>query len=41
MDPNTVRLIFAGAGGRAAGLYTPADEGVWSALFRWQRNFWP
>jgi hypothetical protein len=41
MDPNTVRLNFAGAGGRAAGLYTPADQEVWSGMLRIQRNFWP
>jgi len=40
-DPNTVRLNFAGAGGRAAGLYTPSSEDVWSGVFRVQRNFWP
>jgi hypothetical protein len=36
-----VLFTFAGAGGRAAGFYTPADQEVWSGLFRWQRNFWP
>jgi hypothetical protein len=41
MDPNQIRINFGGAGGRAAGLYTPSDAEVWSALFRWQRNFWP
>jgi len=40
-DPNTVRLNFGGAGGRAAGLYTPADQDVWSGILRVQRNFWP
>ncbi len=40
-DPATVRLNFAGAGGRAAGLYTPSSEEVWSGIFRVQRNFWP
>jgi len=41
MDPGTVRLNFAGAGGRAQGLYAPADQEVWSGIFRVQRNFWP
>jgi Porin subfamily len=40
-DPNTVRLNFAGAGGRAQGLYTPADQEVWSGILRIQRNFFP
>jgi hypothetical protein len=41
MDPNTVLLNFGGSGGRAAGLYTPANQDVWSGILRWQRNFWP
>ena len=41
MDANTVRLNFAGAGGRAQGLYVPADQEVWSGILRVQRNFWP
>jgi hypothetical protein len=36
-----VLLNFAGAGGRAAGLYAPSSEEVWSGVFRVQRNFWP
>jgi hypothetical protein len=40
-DPNNVRINFGGAGGRAGGLYTPADQDSWSGIFRWQRNFWP
>jgi Porin subfamily len=40
-DPTVVRLSFAGAGGRAAGLYVPSNEEVWSGVFRVQRNFWP
>jgi len=36
-----VFLNFAGSGGRAAGLYTPSSEEVWSGVFRVQRNFWP
>jgi hypothetical protein len=41
MDPNRVFFNFGGGGNRAAGLYSPADEGVWSGLVRVQRNFWP
>jgi hypothetical protein len=41
MDPNTVRVNFGGAGGRAAGLYVPSDAEVWSGILRVQRNFWP
>ena len=41
MDPSKVLFNFGGAGARAAGLYTPSDEGVLSGLFRVQRNFWP
>jgi len=40
-DPNLVGLTFAGAGGRAVGLYAPSSENVWSSIFRLQRNFWP
>jgi len=40
-DPATVLLAFGGAGGRAAGNYTPASQEVWSGILRWQRNFWP
>jgi hypothetical protein len=36
-----VLMNFGGGGNRAAGLYTPSDEGVWSGLLRVQRNFWP
>ena len=42
MDPNLVRLTFAGAAGRAPGLYIPqSSDDVFSAIFRMQRNFWP
>ena len=34
MDPATVRWNFGGAGGRVAGLYTPADLGTWSSVIR-------
>ena len=40
-DPGLTRISFAGAGGRAAGLYVPSSEEVWSGVFRVQRNFWP
>jgi hypothetical protein len=40
-DAADTRLAFAGAGGRAAGLYVPASQEVWSGILRWQRNFWP
>jgi hypothetical protein len=41
MNPNTTLLNFGGAGGRAAGLYVPADQDNWSGGIRVQRNFWP
>jgi hypothetical protein len=41
-DPNLVRILFPGAGGRQAGFYAPAShEGVVAAMVRLQRNFWP
>ena len=40
-DSGTTRLNFGGSGGRAAGLYTPSSENVWSGILRVQRNFWP
>lgn len=39
MDPNFVRINFAGDGNRAAGLYTPADMSTWSGLIRFQYHF--
>jgi hypothetical protein len=41
MDPSKVAFSFGGGGNRAAGLYAPSDEGVFSGMFRVQRNFWP
>jgi len=41
MDAGKVALNFGGGGNRAAGLYAPSDEGMWSGLLRVQRNFWP
>jgi hypothetical protein len=41
MDPSTILLNFGGGGNRAAGFYTPSDEGVWSGMLRVQRNFYP
>jgi hypothetical protein len=40
-DPGSVALNFAGAGGRAAGVYLPSSENVWGSILRMQRNFWP
>jgi hypothetical protein len=40
-DPAQVVLNFAGAGGRAVGVYSPSSENVWSSILRFQRNFWP
>jgi hypothetical protein len=40
-DASLVAFNFAGSGGRAAGLYAPSSENVFSGLFRIQRNFWP
>jgi hypothetical protein len=41
MDPGQVFFNFGGGGNRAAGLYSPSDEGLVSGLLRVQRNFWP
>jgi porin-like protein len=41
MDPSKVVFNFGGNGNRAAGFYSPSDEGVVSGMFRVQRNFWP
>lgn len=40
-DASQVAFNFAGSGGRAAGLYAPSSENVFSGLLRIQRNFWP
>jgi len=47
-DPNLVKVLFSsaasptGSGGRQAGIYAPAEhEGVWAAMLRFQRNFYP
>ena len=40
-DPGQVVYNFAGAGGRAAGVYFPSSENVWGSILRLQRNFWP
>jgi porin-like protein len=40
-DANLVAYNFAGAGGRAPGLYAPSSENTWSGILRFQRNFWP
>jgi hypothetical protein len=39
--PGTVALPAFAAGARPAGLYALDDQGVWSAMIRFQRNFWP
>jgi Porin subfamily len=41
MDPALIRYNFAGSGTRPAGLYVPANEGVWNGMIRIQRNFYP
>lgn len=40
-DPNLTRMAWQGGGGRSFGLYVPANQDVWSGVFRVQRNFWP
>ncbi|MBN8920295.1 MAG: porin, partial [Rhizobiales bacterium] len=32
---------LSASNGRAAGLYTAADQDSWSGILRVQRNFWP
>ena len=41
MDPNQILYNFGGNGARAAGNYTPGDNGAWSGTIRLQRNFTP
>jgi hypothetical protein len=40
-DPNTWFVNFSGSGGQPGGRYQPANLGVWGAMLRVQRNFWP
>ena len=40
-DPNLWHVNFGGAGGQPSGQYTPASMGVWAAMLRVQRNFYP
>jgi soluble lytic murein transglycosylase-like protein len=40
-DPNTWVANFSGGGGQPAGTYKPANLGVWGAMLRVQRNFYP
>ena len=40
-DPNLWHVNFGGAGGQPSGQYRPADLGVWAAMLRVQRNFYP
>jgi hypothetical protein len=34
-------LSLPAVGGRPSGVYTVADQDVFSVMFRVQRNFWP
>ncbi len=40
-DPNTWFINFSGSGGQPGGRYQPANLGVWGAMLRVQRNFYP
>ncbi len=40
-DPNTWHVNFGGGGGQPTGQYKPANLGVWGAMLRVQRNFYP
>ncbi len=40
-DPNLWHVNFGGSGGQPSGQYRPADLGVWAAMLRVQRNFYP
>src|ERR1051326_7857790 len=40
-DPNRWFVLFTGGGGQPSGAYRPANLGVWGAMLRVQRNFWP
>ena len=40
-DPNLWHVAFGGSGGQPAGSYRPASMGVWGAMLRVQRNFYP
>ncbi len=40
-DPNLWHLAFGGNGGQPTGNYRPANLGVWGAMLRVQRNFYP
>ena len=40
-DPNLIVASFSGSGGQPGGTYKPADLGVWGAMLRVQRNFYP
>jgi len=40
-DPNLWHVNFGGGGGQPSGQYKPASMGVWGAMLRVQRNFYP
>jgi hypothetical protein len=40
-DPNLWHVAFGGSGGQPSGNYRPASMGVWGAMLRVQRNFYP
>src|SRR5712691_3568066 len=40
-NPNTWVANFGGGGGQPTGRYQPANLGVWGAMLRVQRNFYP
>jgi Porin subfamily len=40
-DPNLWAVAFGGGGGQPSGAYRPANLGVWGAMLRVQRNFYP
>jgi hypothetical protein len=40
-DAGSIINVTEAPGGHANGAYTLSDQGVWSVLFRVQRNFWP
>jgi hypothetical protein len=40
-DPNLIVGAFTGSGGQPGGTYRPANLGVWGAMLRVQRNFYP
>jgi hypothetical protein len=41
IDKNLWHTNFGGGGGQPSGQYRPANLGVWGAMLRVQRNFYP